>query len=281
MKSVILPVAGKGTRLLPLTKVTPKELLPVFDKPVLQYSIDEAVSSGAERLIVITHKMKPAIADYFNCDEKAVAALRRKKRDDLADLLEQSGADQRVDVKLVYQEEALGLGHAILCAAEDVLDGPVGVILPDDVIIGKQALVEMSMAYTGGNMVAAMHVPRPDVSKYGVFEYSGDVTKGHRTVAQRMVEKPTPAEAPSQMAAVGRYILDPSIFETLRSIPRGTGGEYQLTDVISAMICNCELSMFPFSGKRYDCGNHLGLLAAANARSAQLGITHDSETVAA
>ncbi|MCV6594976.1 MAG: sugar phosphate nucleotidyltransferase [Silicimonas sp.] len=282
MRSVILPVAGKGTRLLPLTKVTPKELLPVFDKPVLQYAIDEAIAAGAERLVVVSHRMKPAIADYFNEDTKAVAALRRKESHDLADRLEQAGADRRIEVRLVYQDEALGLGHAILCGADHVLDGPVGVVLPDDVILGRgMALVEMAEAYRGGNMVAGMEVAAADVSKYGIFDLQGPVASGQSAPAAGMVEKPAPEVAPSRMAAIGRYILSPDIFDVLRAIPRGAGGEYQLTDAISRMIGQTDLSVFRFTGSRFDCGHHAGLLAASNARCAERAALPDARIVAA
>jgi len=174
----------------------------------------------------------------------------------------------------------LGLGHALLCAADHVLDGPIGVILPDDVILGKQALVEMYEGYSGGNMVAAMEVPQSEVSKYGIFHVNGSLAMGRSAVARGMVEKPAPEAAPSRMAAVGRYILEPAIFDTLRKIPRGAGGEYQLTDAISAMIDQAELTLFPFTGRRYDCGTHAGLLAAANARSAELAVGADPKIAA-
>lgn len=281
MKTVILPMAGKGTRLLPLTKSVPKELLPVFDKPVVQFAIDEAIATGAQRLIVVTHRSKPAIIDYFDTDDNAVAALRKKQSHHLAEILEQTGAQHGLDVKTVFQDEALGLGHAVLCGADHVLDGPVGVILPDDVVLNTPALPEMAAAYENGNMVAAMEVAPEDVSKYGVFQMREPALKGRRAAASGMVEKPSVEDAPSRMAAVGRYILDGGIFDALRTIPRGAGGEYQLTDAISAMIGSSELSAFAFSGKRYDCGSHAGLLAASNARFQEVSGSTARETAAA
>ncbi|MEM6480615.1 MAG: sugar phosphate nucleotidyltransferase [Pseudomonadota bacterium] len=274
-------MAGKGTRLLPLTKSVPKELLPVFDKPVVQFAIDEAIATGAQRLIVVTHRSKPAIMEYFHNDDRAVAALRKKQSHRLAEILEQTGAQHGLDVKTVFQDEALGLGHAVLCGAEHALDGPVGVILPDDVVLGTPALPEMAAAYEHGNMVAAMEVAPENVSKYGIFEMNQPAITGRRSVASGMVEKPNVEDAPSCMAAVGRYILDGGIFGALRKIPRGAGGEYQLTDAITAMIGSCELSAFPFSGQRYDCGSHGGLLAASNARFQEVSGTTARETAAA
>lgn len=264
MKTVILPVAGKGTRLLPLTKSTPKELLPVFDKPVLQFALDEARACGATRVVVVTHSSKPSIETYLASSELQVEKLREKDKHDLADALSNAGVSSELEVRIVYQEEALGLGHAILMAAPECLDGPIGVILPDDVILGKPALCEMVAAYDGGHMVAAMPVSLEDVSKYGIFKTTD--TNGPAIPATGMVEKPDPADAPSQLAAVGRYILDPVIFETLRRIPRGAGGEYQLTDAIATDLDRLSLTAFRYSGTRYDCGTHEGLLAGANAR---------------
>lgn len=271
MKTVILLVAGKGTRLLPLTKATPKELLPVYDKPVIQFAIDEAVEAGAERLVVITHSDKPAITNYFKTDAQAIAALRQKNKNDLADVLNSAGASNQIEVIFVEQETALGLGHAILCAADFVLDGPVGIILPDDVILGAPCLAEMKDAYVSGHMVAAMSVKEADVPKYGIFDVVGPLDVGSPVSAKGMVEKPTIDEAPSCLAAVGRYILDDTIFQALRTIPRGAGGEYQLTDAITSSIAESGLTAFPFSGVRFDCGNHDGLLHAANARFDELG----------
>lgn len=267
MDTVILPVAGKGSRLLPLTKVTPKELLPVFDRPVIQFAIDEAIAAGAKRLVVVTHQDKPGIADYFKPHNDAVETFRSKQKHDLADALEDCGTRGVIEVVLVHQDQALGLGHAILCAADSVLDGPVGVILPDDVIFGDPCLAEMVTAYRGGHMVAAMEVPQSDVSKYGIFDVAEVSRIGEAIPATGMVEKPTLETAPSQLAAVGRYILDADIFEALRTIPRGAGDEYQLTDAIASMIEAVGLSALPFSGTRYDCGNHEGLLNASMARS--------------
>lgn len=266
MKTVIIPVAGKGTRLLPLTKVTPKALLPVFDQPVIQFAVDEAVAAGAERLVIVDQSEQSAMRAYFENDMNEITALRVKSKHELADAMERSGAPKDLEVVFAIQPEALGLGHAILCAAEYILDGPVGVILPDDVILGDPCLAEMDAAYVSGNMVAAMDVELDDVSSYGIFDISGLASLGTPIAAKGMVEKPAMEDAPSQLAAVGRYILTPEIFDVLKTIPKGAGGEFQLTDAISSMIADFGLTALKFSGVRFDCGNHAGLLAASNAR---------------
>lgn len=253
MKTVILPVAGKGTRLLPLTKATPKELLPVYDKAVLQFALEEAIDAGVKRLVIVNHETKPSIYEYFKSDRSG-----------------SFGIPDDVEVVFVEQPESLGLGHALLCAASVLLDGPVGVILPDDVILGKSCLKEMADSYECGHMVAAMEVPSEDVSKYGIFKFDTDQRNPNRITATGMVEKPNPNDAPSTLAAVGRYILDPIVFETLKTVRRGAGGEYQLTDAIAADIERIGLSAKPFSGMRFDCGNRDGLLAAAVAREKSL-----------
>lgn len=270
MKTVILPVAGKGTRLLPLTKATPKELLPIYDKPALQFALDEAADAGARRLVIVNHATKSAIYNYFKFDPMAVEGFRDRQRFTRADVFHLCGTSKDVEIIFVEQPESLGLGHALLCAAPMLLDGPVGVILPDDVILGNSCLKEMVACYQGGHMVAAMEVPRQDVSKYGIFKFNKAQQEVGRIAATGMVEKPTPQQAPSSLAAVGRYILDPIIFDTLKTLKRGTGGEYQLTDAIATDIDRVGLSAMKFSGVRFDCGNRDGLLAAANAREKQV-----------
>jgi len=280
MKSVILPVAGKGSRLLPLTKATPKELLPVFDKPVIQFAIDEAVAAGAERVVVVTHSNKPSIAKYFETENGEILSLRSQEKHSLANILEACGSKGEIEVVFAYQDKPLGLGHAVLCAAADVLDGPVGVILPDDVILGTPCLKEMHAAYEGGNMVAAMQVPSSQVPKYGIFDITDNVEAGVPVLAKGMVEKPTIEVAPSNLAAVGRYILSAKIFDVLEETGLGAGGEYQLTDAIAKMINSCGLTALPFSGHRFDCGSHAGLLEASNARYLEMNKSNRTMTAA-
>ena len=266
MKTVILPVAGKGTRLLTLTRSTPKELLPIYDKPLLQFALDEAIDAGAERLVIVNHASKKTIYEYFNAVQILKNGFRSRVANDHPSDIDVSEITCNIEIVFVEQPESLGLGHALLCAAPMVLDGSVGVILPDDVILGSSCLKEMVESYDGGHMVAAMEVSIDEVSSYGIFQFAKVQQDKGRVKATGMVEKPASQNAPPSLAAVGRYILDPIIFETLKTIKRGAGGEYQLTDAIAADIDKVGLSAMPFSGTRFDCGNRDGLLAAAIAR---------------
>ena len=261
LSTVILPVAGLGTRMLPATKVTPKELLPVYDTPLLQYALDEALAAGAKRLVFVSHPDKSAIEDYLRPSERLEDALESKGKGDLLEAVRASRMPDDVDVVFVMQEEQLGLGHAVLCAAEHVLDGPVGVILPDDLILGAPCLQEMAEAFVSGRMgslVAAQDVAPEDVSSYGIFDCND---RGEAAVipARGFVEKPARGEAPSTLAAVGRYVLSPAIFTALRTTERGAGGEIQLTDAIAE---TGDVHAFRFSGTRFDCGTKDGIVEA-------------------
>ena len=191
IKTVLFPVAGQGTRLLPATKSIPKELLPIYDTPAIQFGINEAIEAGAERLVFITHPEKDSILKYLAHDIDAIETLRRKGKTALADTLDATGVPAGVEVALVLQTERLGLGHAIMLGANHVLDGPVGVILPDDVILGASCLSEMAQGYSGGHMIAAMEVPEDEVSKYGVFDPMGE-RMGRMQRSSGIVEKPSP-----------------------------------------------------------------------------------------
>lgn len=265
VRTAIFPVAGLGTRFLPATKATPKELLPVIDKPLIQFAIDEARASGIERLIFVNHPSKVAIEKYVSDDMQLVAHLRKKGKLSQAIELEQNALRApEDDVIFVSQDQQLGLGHAVLCAAEHVLPGPVAVMLPDDLIVGsKPCLSELVDAYCGGragHMVATMTVPQQETSKYGILSVTNSVERVLH--ADAIVEKPDAELAPSREAVVGRYILDPKIFETLRSQEPGAGGEIQLTDAISRDIQDVGLAGFRFSGQRFDCGSKSGMLQA-------------------
>ena len=257
LRTVIIPAAGKGTRLMPATKVTAKELLPVFDRVAIDFAIEEAVGAGAERIIVVISMSKTAIRTYLGPLARAGGpdSGRTGRQEDGAEIV------------YVYQDRPLGLGHAVLCCRDMVLPGPVGVILPDDIILGKNAMAEMAAQYQGGLMVAAMPVRPEDAAQYGIFRVSG-LAVDRCIPVSGMVEKPAPGSAPSSIAAVGRYILDPMIFDVLSRTPPGKGGELQLTDAITIAALAVRLTAFRFSGTRHDCGNHDGLLAAANARQA-------------
>lgn len=264
VRTVIFPVAGLGTRFLPATKATPKELLPVLDTPLIQYAIDEAQAAGIERMVFVTHPSKHAIERYVMDDAKLRRELKSRGKIALADELEDAALSHRTDdVVFTMQEQPLGLGHAVLCAKKHVLPGPVAVVLPDDLILGKGCLGEMIEAYArdeSGHLVAAMTVARQDTKKYGILSPSADL--GSVLRADGMVEKPDPSRAPSCEAVVGRYILDASIFEDLEAQAPGAGGEIQLTDAIAAGIARVGLSGFRFSGTRFDCGSKAGMLQA-------------------
>ncbi len=259
IRTVIIPAAGKGTRLMPLTRVTAKELLPVYDRVAIDFAMDEAIGMGAERIVVVISAAKSAIQAYLgnngSLPDHQTPRMRR------------GSGNAGVETVYVFQDQPLGLGHAILCCKGSTLPGPFAVILPDDIIMGQNCLAEMALQYSSGHMVAAMQVGADMTSQYGIFRLSG-LPKDRCIPVAGMVEKPAAGKAPSSFAAVGRYILDPMIFQMLEQTPPGKGGELQLTDAITLSTPAMPLIAFQFSGTRHDCGNHKGLLAAAVARQA-------------
>ena len=264
VRTAIFPVAGLGTRFLPATKATPKELLPVVDTPLIQFAIDEARAAGIERMVFVSHPSKGAIETYVRHDAELDRKLRRGGKQDAAQLLASLAVNDDDGVAFCHQPEPLGLGHAVACARPHVLDGPVAVILPDDLILGEPGCIaEMIEAYEAagaGHLVAVMDVAPEEVSSYGVL----DVTRrdGRVSHAGSMVEKPAPEKAPSRTAVVGRYVLDASIFDDLATQTPGAGGEIQLTDAIARGAERLGLAGFHFSGERFDCGSKAGMLAA-------------------
>lgn len=253
IRTVIIPAAGKGTRLLPATKVTAKELLPVYDRVVIDFAIDEATDLGAERIVVVISTEKVAIQAYLN-DRDGTPLNARDPR---------TGPQ----IIFVFQDQPRGLGHAVLCCKEVMLPGAFAVLLPDDIILGANCLDEMASRYKGGHMIAAMQVKPEEASQYGIFQLGGLPRDNCFPVAS-MVEKPALGEAPSSIAAVGRYILDPVIIEALERTKPGKGGELQLTDAIALSGITTPVVACKFSGTRHDCGNHDGLLGASVARKA-------------
>ncbi len=256
LRTVIIPAAGKGTRMLPATKVTAKELLPVYDRPVIQFAVDEAIEAGAERIIVVISKTKAAICDFLG--DVGLASPRGSAR-------------AAPEIVYVMQDQPKGLGDAVLCCKDMMLPGAFGVILPDDIIMGRGCLSEMARNHDEGQMIAAMKVAVEDTSSYGIFAFNTSTQETSVRVTG-IVEKPRQGDAPSTLAAVGRYILQPVIFDILRQTPQGAGGEVQLTDAIAVATETLPLTAFQFSGVRFDCGSHDGLLAASNARQATLKI---------
>ena len=265
VRTAIFPVAGLGTRFLPATKATPKELLPVLDTPLIQYAVDEARDAGVERMIFVSHPSKTAIERHVMEDARLTRELRARGKADIADALSDAAlCPIEDDVRFVMQTEPKGLGHAVLCAKDHILDGPVAVILPDDLILGPiGCLSARATAYSSGkagHLVATMEVPEDRVHKYGVLSVPGK--NGAIIMADGMVEKPAAADAPSRQAVVGRYILDASIFDALETQAPGAGGEIQLTDAIARGASDIGLGGFQFTGRRFDCGSKSGMLEA-------------------
>lgn len=265
VRTAIFPVAGLGTRFLPATKGTPKELLPVIDKPLIQYAIDEAREAGVERMVFVSHPTKSAIKHYVMDDEDLRAALKAHGKARLAHELEEAALDEDAcEVVFVMQDEPLGLGHAVLCAKDHVLPGPVAVILPDDLILGTPGCLNSMIAQyadcAAGHLVGAMKVPAELTSRYGILSVASQ--DGPLLCADAVVEKPPAGYAPSRMAVVGRYILDPSIFADLETQAPGAGGEIQLTDAIARGIDRVGLAGFHIPGRRFDCGSKTGMLEA-------------------
>jgi UTP--glucose-1-phosphate uridylyltransferase len=263
LRKVVFPVAGLGTRFLPASKVVAKEMLPVLDKPLIQYAVDEAVDAGADTLIFVTNRYKHAIADYFDTAYELEQKLERSGKKELLSIV-QNVVPKHVRCVFVTQSEALGLGHAVLCAKPVIGDESFGVILPDDLIWnkGKGALRQMAefAAAENAGAIAVEEVPREDTGKYGIV----DATRlSERTaLIKHVVEKPKPEVAPSNLAIVGRYVLPGRIFEKLENTKPGAGGEIQLTDGIAALLAEQKIYAYRFDGTRFDCGSKLGLVKA-------------------
>ena len=258
VNTAVFPVAGRGTRFLPATKAIPKEMLPIVDKPLIQYAVEEAVAAGATRLVFITHRSKGAIERHFQTNYELESILKDSGKDALLELLHET-VPPGVRFYYVEQGEPLGLGHAVLCAKEVVGDEPFFVHLPDDLIRSDPGcLSELSEIYeeTGASVIAVEPVPQERTSSYGIVDID------ERSVLKQIVEKPDPKEAPSNLAVVGRYLLTPDIFDLLEQTQRGAGGEIQLTDAIAELLPTQDVTACRFSGIRYDCGNKYGYVTA-------------------
>ena len=260
IRAAVFPVAGRGTRFLPATKASPKEMLPIVDKPLIQYAVEEAIDAGATKLIFVTGASKRAIEDHFDSDPELEAALRESGKDELLQSI-QGIVPKGVTCIYIRQGEPLGLGHAVLCARPAVGDEPFFVHLADDLIAGDSpCLTQMAAEYArhGGGVIAVEPVPPEETSSYGIVAV--DEADDNRIV--RIVEKPAPADAPSNLAVVGRYLLPARIFDKLETTGRGAGGEIQLTDGIADLLDESPVYAYAFSGERYDCGSKLGYLKA-------------------
>jgi UTP--glucose-1-phosphate uridylyltransferase len=263
IRKAVFPVAGLGTRFLPATKSIPKEMLPIVDKPLIQYAVEEALEAGIDTLIFVTSRKKHAISDHFDSDFELETKLSRsgKKR-----LLERITGIVPDDVSRVHvtQTEALGLGHAILCAESVVGDEPFAILLADDMIrnAGPGALAQMVEIYQrdGASVIGVEEVPREQTRHYGIVGVDG--SDADASAIHTIVEKPAPEDAPSCLAVVGRYVLSPSVFRHLHGVAAGAGGEIQLTDGIAAMLGSEPVLALPFRGERYDCGSRQGFIRA-------------------
>lgn len=253
----IFPVAGLGTRFLPATKASPKEMMPIVDKPLIQYAVEEAVAAGITDLIFITSGSKRAIEDHFDQNFELEFKLREKEKWDILEAV-QNIPPKGVNCVYIRQKEALGLGHAVLCARDLIGSDPFAILLADDLIDGPglSEMILMMEAEKATGVLAVQEVAPEEVSQYGIVE----INTYNRIIS--IVEKPDPQEAPSSLAVVGRYILPASIFQALEATEKGRGGEIQLTDAISKILSQTPILAHRFSGTRYDCGDKLGYLQA-------------------
>lgn len=262
VRKVVFPVAGLGTRFLPATKAVPKEMLPVVDRPLIQWAVEEAAAAGCNEFIFVSSPHKRAILEHFSPAPAYEEVLEaRGKHDEMA--LLQAGLPANAKITEVFQDKPLGLGHAIWCAREAVGDEPFAVILPDDMVLHRTGcLSQMVEQYEqlGGNLVAIEAVPHDQTQRYGVLDPGAET--GTLVAIKGLVEKPAPADAPSNLAIIGRYILDPQVMEDLSAFNKGAGGEIQITDTLANLIGKLPLHGYKFQGQRYDCGNRVGFLAA-------------------
>jgi UTP--glucose-1-phosphate uridylyltransferase len=265
VRKAIFPVGGLGTRFLPATKAMPKEMLPVVDKPLIQYAVEEARAAGIEQFIFVTGRGKTAIEDHFDNSAELHHTLASRDKHDLLKLLEPTTLPTG-QIAYTRQPEPLGLGHAVWCARHLVGDEPFAVLLADDLILADQPCLKQMIdahARVGGNMVAVMDVAREHTSRYGIVDPEPPTISDSRLVGVRgLVEKPRAASAPSTLAVIGRYILQPTVFAELDRQERGAGGEIQLTDGLAALIGGAPFHGLRFDGRRFDCGDKVGFLEA-------------------
>ena len=272
VRKAVFPVAGLGTRFLPATKSIPKEMLPIVDKPLIQYAVEEALEAGIDTLIFVTSRKKHAISDHFDTAFELETRLADAGKMELLARIK-AIVPENVSRVHVTQSEALGLGHAILCAESVVGDEPFAILLADDMIRsqGRGALAQMVDAYeqTGASVIGVEEIPQDRTRSYGIVgvnqfgsNHSVDPSEGGLQEIHTIVEKPAPEDAPSRLGVVGRYVLSPHVFSCLRDVQAGAGGEIQLTDGIAAMLKSHQVLACPFSGVRYDCGSRQGFIKA-------------------
>ncbi len=271
IRKAVFPVAGLGTRFLPATKASPKEMLPIVDKPLIQYAVEEAIAAGITDMIFVTGRTKNAIADHFDKAYELENELEKKQKTIMLDIV-QSIIPDNVNCIYIRQSEALGLGHAVLCALPAVGNEPFAVSLADDLIEdgSRGCLKQMVEVYEEkqGSVLAVMQVPKQETNKYGIV--SSNKISDRLEAVTGIVEKPDPDKAPTTLAVVGRYVLTPQIFTEIKQTKRGAGNEIQLTDAIESLLTKEEVYAYEFAGKRYDCGSKIGYLQA----TVEYGLKH-------
>jgi UTP--glucose-1-phosphate uridylyltransferase len=266
VRKAVFPAAGLGTRFLPATKAQPKEMLPLVDKPIIQYGVEEALHSGIRNIIIVTGRGKTAIEDHFDVSFELENMLESRGKKDLLNIVHQ--VSDLIDVSYIRQKEALGLGHAVLRAAELVGPEPFAVVLADDVIDAETPCIRQLLdiyEFFSAPVLAVMEVPKEAISAYGCIDAEPVFHNGSRNKVFRirdLVEKPKASEAPSNLAIIGRYILTPDVFESITSVQPGSGGEIQLTDALRLLLRSRPIYALKFEGKRYDAGDKLGFLQA-------------------
>lgn len=262
VRKAVFPVAGLGTRFLPATKVMPKEMLPLLDRPLIQHAVEEARDAGIEEFIFVTGRHKEMLEEHFDFQPELAEKLEAVGKKDLLDKMRTAEMPEG-SIFLTRQPKALGLGHAVWCAKKLVGDEPFAIMLPDDVVQASKGCLSQMVAHynkVGGNLVAVMDVPHADTSKYGILDIKAD--HGQTVEIKGLVEKPKPENAPSTLSIIGRYILQPEVFSYLDAFETGAGGEIQLTDAMAKLIGKQPFNGFRYEGTRFDCGSRLGFIEA-------------------
>jgi UTP--glucose-1-phosphate uridylyltransferase len=262
LRKAVLPVAGLGTRFLPATKATAKEMLPVVDKPLIQYAVEEARAAGIEQFCMVTGRGKIGLVEHFDIAFELEATLRERGKDDVLKMLNEQALPPG-SIASVRQQVPLGLGHAIWCARSFIGDDPFAILLPDDLVLSKTpCLKQLADAYqqTGGNVVAVTEVPHEQTNRYGILDIGKD--DGRLVEVKGLVEKPDPKDAPSNLSIIGRYVLMPEVLQYLSKMERGAGNEVQLTDAMAKMIGKTPFHGLRYEGERFDCGDKVGYLEA-------------------
>lgn len=262
VRKAIFPVGGLGTRFLPATKALPKEMLPVVDKPLIQYAVEEAAAAGIEEFIFVTGRGKHAIEDHFDVSYELDQTLSDRGKSDLLDMM-QSWLPKPGQIAYTRQMQPLGLGHAVWCARDFVANEPFAVLLADDLVMADTPCLKQLIDIhdeTGGSVVAVMDVPSEHTDRYGILDIESD--DGRLASVKGLVEKPAPADAPSTLSIIGRYVLRPEVFDHLNKQEQGAGGEIQLTDAMATMIGDSPFHGLRFDGRRFDCGDKVGFLEA-------------------